>query len=159
LKGALGDEFSALSGQNSDFILDNRFISVYPVELKRDIESFKSRLQTVSPISEDGRYYFGKGCKQHKCMTDEAVWVVDKKTGHLTACTVHVNLGKKGRKINVDIELYGNPVGKNNLPPPLEKWKTDLVDNLNSFAQDDNGIMIDAIRAVEEAHDAESHQK
>ena len=139
---------SSLRGQYSSFILEPRFRAIFPKELVRDIAKFKGRLETVSPISEDYTYYYGQGCKAHRCTSDEAAWVVEKKTAHLITAIWHVDLGMRGAsEINAKIDLYGKPKGQDDLPPPLESWKSDLTDWFNSAATSDG--LLDAMRGAE----------
>lgn len=148
VQSSLQDQLSDLTGKPSAFILEKRFHAIFPKELTRDGVEFEQRLQTVSAIMEDGNYYYGHGCKAHSCTLDEAAWVIDKKTAHLIAVIGHVDLGKaKGAKVNFDIKLYGKPKGQDDLPPPLEKWKNDMVEWLNSTANSDG--MMDAMRGAQ----------
>ena len=156
LSSAIRQAVSVLRTKTSDFILDSRFRSIFPADMKRDVRLFSERLGLPQDVTEDAQYYFGEGCEPHNCVTDQAAWVVDKATGHLIAALMHVALGKPGQDVKVNIVLYGKPAGETDLPGPLEKWKSNVADSLDSAAKENGGVLLDAMRGVQQARQAEA---
>jgi hypothetical protein len=91
-----------------------------PASLKAVKNDFSARLNVVSPIDSDGRYYFGSGCAPHECTMNEAAWAIDKITGKGAAVIVKYIPDSPGMASHENFQLYGATM--ENLPPPLAAW-------------------------------------
>jgi outer membrane murein-binding lipoprotein Lpp len=137
---ALQNDLAILVGKYSDYVLSPAMFDMMPGSLKSVRADFSARLNVVSPIDSDGRYYFGSGCAPHECTMNEAAWTIDKNTGKGAAIIMVANppmthdehagemaqaiaSGKGLRAMASDEEtfrLYGATM--ENLPPPLAAW-------------------------------------
>jgi hypothetical protein len=82
---ALQRELANLQGKYSDYIINPAMFDMMPSSLKAAKSDFVARLNVVTPIDSEGRYYFGTGCAPHECTMNEAAWAIDKMTGKGTA--------------------------------------------------------------------------
>jgi hypothetical protein len=157
VQASFQDTLANLVGKPSSFILDSRFRSIFPKELNRDRKSFASAIggeENTDNVTEDATYYYGHGCRERACMYQQSAWAIDKKTAKLVAVISTVDYVNGGSdKTNVNLDYYGVPKDRSDLPPPLETWKSDLVDWLNSAVNDDG--MVDAIRGAQDAGNRE----
>jgi outer membrane murein-binding lipoprotein Lpp len=117
---ALQHDLATLVGKYSDYILSPAMFNMMPGSLKAVKADFSARLNVVSPIDSDGRYYFGSGCAPHECTMNEAAWAIDKMTGKGTAVIVKHIPGSPGMASHESFQLYGATM--ENLPPPLAAW-------------------------------------
>jgi len=107
-----------LKGKYSDSILEPQLTSFFPDSLKKHVDEFKGRLETVVPIEATNYYYFGSGGKAHSFGSDEAAWAIDRTNGHLSAITMVSSEWAGG--ISIAYHLYGGTL--DSLPPPLLQW-------------------------------------
>lgn len=138
-------ELASLGDAMPDVIFQSRFLSLFPKELKRDQDKLKERLSVVTPVEDRGNVFFGSGCKAHACNVDNAAWVVDKRTGHLTAAIIHIDLGRApSDKVNVNVELYGRPAGRTDMPASLQMWVNEQAEAF----QDTPPELLEAMRGL-----------
>jgi outer membrane murein-binding lipoprotein Lpp len=117
---ALQHDLANLVGKYSDYVLSPAMFDRMPGSLKAAKADFSARLNVVSPIDSDGRYYFGCGCAPHECTMNEAAWAIDKMTGKGAALIVKYIPDKPGMTSHENFQLYGATM--ENLPPPLAAW-------------------------------------
>lgn len=117
---ALQHDLATLVGKYSDYILSPAMFKLMPGSLKAVKADFSARLNVVSPIDSDGRYYFGSGCAPHECTMNEAAWAIDKMTGNGAAVIVKYIPDSPGMASHENFQLYGATM--ETLPPPLAVW-------------------------------------
>ncbi len=117
---ALQHDLATLKGKYSDYILSPAMFDLMPASLKAVKTDFSARLNVVSPIDSDDRYYFGSGCAPHECGMNEAAWAIDKMTGKGAAVIVKYIPDSPGMASHENFQLYGATV--ETLPPPLAAW-------------------------------------
>jgi outer membrane murein-binding lipoprotein Lpp len=119
-ESALQHDLATLRGKYSDYILSPAMFDLMPASLRAVKNDFSARLNVVSPIDSDGRYYFGSGCAPHECTMNEAAWAIDKITGKGAAVIVKYIPDSPGMASHENFQLYGATM--ENLPPPLAAW-------------------------------------
>lgn len=117
---ALQRDLAVLNGKNSDYIINSDIFEMMPVSLKSAKADFTARLETVSPIESDDRYFFGSGCKAHECAMNEAAWVIDKITGNGTAVIMKEEPANVSMPAYRGFHVYGTIGGE--FPRPLLEW-------------------------------------
>ena len=115
--GSGGTDLSTLVNKQPDQAFENPVLKTKFVALLGEkLKDFKDRLFGVAgPIWFDGHYYVGSGCIPHSCRSDDAIFSVDKESGHVVAAIV--TDGKL-------IQIFGVS-SASELPAPLQKWYTE----------------------------------
>jgi len=82
--------------------------------IKKEYQSFESRIDVSAPIVKSGDFIYGHGCLPHNCGDEEAAFTIQAQTGALAAVVMSRAPGQQ-------FTIYGAP-SADQLPPPLQEW-------------------------------------
>ena len=117
---AMNHALAPLEGKYADYIGTQALLAFMPTSLTAAKADFTTRLEVVTPIESDGRFYFGSGCQAHECTMNEAAWVIDKVTGESAAVIMRYVPESDGIEAHETFQLFGTTT--DSLTKPLAVW-------------------------------------
>jgi hypothetical protein len=119
---------------NSYDIIKPEYRRLFPKSLVKDLPKLSQRAEVGYPVEIRGNFVYGSTCKAHACSMDEAVWVVNRSTGRMTAIVMQTQVfdssAYSGKR---RFTIYG--ARANTLPAPLVQWANEYQMNTGEITE------------------------